>query len=139
MEFVAAALAVFGIFSGKKAADAQEDAANKAAREEARLEGIVTAEKIRRLNVEERALSGETKAIAAGSGVKATRGAVRGILAEQASEFDKERQIVRTVGASRAATALQRVSNVGTMAQLAFRTNAFNSASNIFQMLGARE
>lgn len=138
MEYIAAGLALFGIFSGKKAADKQSDAARRQAAEDARLERIVTAEKIHQLNIEERALKGETLAAGAGSGITVGRGSILDILTEQAATFAREVRVVGEVGATRAAAALTRGENVATQAKLAFRTGAFQQASNIFTILGQR-
>jgi hypothetical protein len=112
--------AISSILGGRSAASA----ARKQGREEARLEGIVTAEKVRQIGVEERITRGETIAGYAGSGVKAFRGvgadpartgydpsrsygSPLSVLAESAREFARERHITQQVGATRASQALQ--------------------------------
>jgi hypothetical protein len=119
-QIAAAALgAVTSLVAGNKAASA----ARKQSREEARLEGIVTAEKVRQLQVQEVITKGETIGGYAGSRVKVNQGAnfeqragdTRGvsgsplvILAEQQRQFARERHVTRQAGASRTSQALQR-------------------------------
>ena len=83
---------------------------------EAEAEKLVTTERLRQLDIEERALYGETLARYAGSGVLATLSDLRGatpvtgspktILEEQAKEFAAERKITEEVGATKVQQAL---------------------------------
>lgn len=96
--------------------------ASKAAKEQAALEakheGLITAERQRQINKEERALYGETRAGFAGGGVLAgtpgmdraptPQGSVGSILGEQATEFGFERAITGKVGASKVQQGLAR-------------------------------
>ena len=91
--------------------------ASKAAREQAALEaeheGLITSERQRQINREERQLYGETRTRFAGGGVLAggansPQGSVGDILSEQASEFRQERAITGKVGASKVAQGLAR-------------------------------
>lgn len=103
---------VLGFRSGRRA----RRAARRQAEEEARIERQVTGERIRQLYGEERDMAGRTRAIAAGSGIVADRGSPLMVLAEQATEFAREREITRRVGASRAQTALAQGRAVGRQA-----------------------
>ena len=93
---------ITGFLGSKKAAKS----AKKQAAEEARLEGIVTDEKIRRLDIEERAMAGETRAAYAGSGVLTGSPSPQTVLQEQAREFQKQRDVTKEAGASKVASAL---------------------------------
>ena len=133
---VTAAVGVVSSFLGAKKA---ESAAKKAAREEARLEGLVTTEKIRQLKVEERRMAGETRAGFAGpGGVRVDVGSPIAVLAEQAREFQRERGIVSQVGASKAAVALQRGQNIADQARFGGFAQAAQGASNVFSILATR-
>lgn len=137
----AAVIGAVGLISnyigGKKAAaSAREQAA-----EEARLEGIVTQEKIRQLKVDERTMYGETLAGQSGSGVQAvspslmgsapTSGSPQVILAEQAKTFQQQRDITAEVGASKAQAALTRGSNLADQYRWSGYANVASSVSNI--------
>lgn len=62
-------------------------------------------------------MAGDTRAIAAASGVVVGRGSPLMVLSEQASEFARERLITRQVGASRAQAALAQGRALGRQAQ----------------------
>ncbi len=130
-----AGMAALGLISdflgGKKASSA----AKRAAKKEAVAEGEVTEERIRQLEIEERALKGQTIATAAGSGVITDVGSPLQILAEQAKEFAFERQITARVGATKAAAALQRGRDVGNAVKYQSYSNLARGASNIFTIL----
>lgn len=133
---VVAAVGVISSFLGAKKA---ESAAKKAAREEARLEGLVTTEKIRQLKIEERRMRGDTRAGFAGpGGVQVDRGSPLAVLAEQAREFKTERGVVMQVGATKAAAALQRGQNLATQYRMGGYAAAAAGASNIFSILANR-
>ncbi len=110
-------------------------AAERAAKKEAVAEAKVTAERLRQLEKEERSLAGTTRAVAAGSGVKANIGSPLELLAEQASEFSYEKQIVRQVGATKAASALQRGRDIGDAVKYQSYGNLARGASNIFSIM----
>ena len=111
-------------------------AAKKAARAEGIAESAVTAERIRKLHKEERTMAGTTRAVAAGSGVTANIGTPElAIIAEQASEFAKERAITAQVGASKAAAAFQQGRQVGDSYKYRAASNIAQGASNIFSMM----
>jgi len=92
--------------------------AKAAAEEEAKYEKILTDERLRQLDIEERAAKGSTLAGYAGSGVQAIMPGLMGrlpsagspatILAEQKKEFGFERKVTQEAGASRVASSLQR-------------------------------
>ena len=76
--------------------------AKEAARAESAMDLRVTQEKLYNLKQEERQVAGQTRATAAGSGVKADTGSPLSILAEQARTFARERMITSQVGAEKA-------------------------------------
>ena len=114
-------------FSGSKSA---KKAARRAAAEQARQEKVVTEERIRQLYQEERSLSGRTRAISAGSGAVVGQGSILQILAEQASEFERERRITRSVGASRVKASLDQGKAIGDQA-------FYSGLGNLFQGIGS--
>ncbi len=109
MDFIAAALSIFG---GIKAKDEAKDMAAS----EAGMEVELTNAKLEDLKIEERNMRGQTIARTAGSNVKVDIGSPLEILAEQARNFTRERQTVAKVGATRAANTIQRGKNVGRQA-----------------------
>ena len=134
MEFIAAGMAlVSGISSLLGASEAKKDA-RAAAKEEARLEGIVTESKVTGLQAEQRQLRGETISRAAGSGVRADVGSPLQILAEQAREFGREIRTVKQVGATKAAQAQTRGAMVGNQAMYQGFGQAASSMSNAFSL-----
>jgi hypothetical protein len=124
--------ALSSIMGGRKA----DRDAKRAAAEEARLEGLVTREKVRQIGVEERVMRGDTIAAVAGSGVKAGEGSPLQILAEQAREFGRQRSIVSEVGATKAAAALTRGSMIGQQARYQSYSTASNQFAQMFSLLG---
>ena len=135
--------AVSSIVGRAKAAKA----AKRAAREEARLEGIVTAEKIRQLHIQERVMKGETIAGYAGGGVKAFHGGTGGqggrgpaigsakpVLAEQAKEFRQERAVTGEAGASRSSNALSRGAMMADQYRYSSYASAASSLGQMFSM-----
>ena len=108
------AASVLGSVLGIGAASKAEKAAERAAKEEARLEGKVTDERIRQISRQEGIMAGQTVAATAGSGVKVGSGSSLAILADQASEFRREKAITREVGATRAKASLERGSALAT-------------------------
>jgi hypothetical protein len=124
------ASAVSSIVGGQKASKA----AKGAAAEEARLEGLVTQEKIRNLKIQERVMRGETIAGYAGGGVRVDVGSPTTILSEQASTFARERGITAQVGASRASQSLTR----GEMMADQYKFSSYSSAaSSLASMFGS--
>ena len=121
---------ILSIIGGVKGGQAAEFAG----RQQAGIEKRVTAEKLLILEQEERELAGETRARAAGSGVKADVGSVLTLLAEQARTFERERRFTRDVGAEKAKLAQTR----GGMVASQVRTQAFgqaaSTASNAFSI-----
>jgi hypothetical protein len=93
---------VLGGIGGKKASKA----AKRAAREAARQEQVVTNERLRQIQQEERTLAGQTVARSAGAGGVVNQGSILQILAEQAREFAIESKVTRDAGASRVKMAL---------------------------------
>lgn len=94
--------AIGGLLGGSKASKA----AKKAAADAALQEKIVTTERLRQIQQEERTLAGQTVARSAGAGGVVNQGSILQILAEQAREFRIEERVTRNAGASRVATAL---------------------------------
>jgi hypothetical protein len=116
---------------GRKAASA----AKKAGKKQASDERVITAERIRQLQIEERTLRGETIGKVAASHVKVDQGSPLEVLAEQVREFSKERQITQQVGASKAAASMQRGRDVGNIAKYQSYSNIASGASQIFSMM----
>jgi len=133
-----AALGMISSYLGmKKSADRAKTAGTK----EARAETAVTTERLRQLEIEEKTVMGATRAGYAGGGVKADQGSALQVLAEQAREFAFEKQITARVGATKAASALQRGRDVGNAVRYQSYSNLAQGASNIFSIInqaGAR-
>jgi hypothetical protein len=134
---VSAGIAAAGLISDFLGSKKSSSAAKKAAADQARDERLVTAEKIRQLNIQERTMAGDTRARAAGSRVKVDQGSPLEILAEQAREFTHERNINQRVGASKAASALQRGRDVGNAVKYQSYSNLAEGASNIFSIVNS--
>ncbi len=117
-------------FSGKKASSA----ADRAARREAKLEGKVTDERIRQISRQETIMAGQTVAATAGGGVKVGSGSSLAILADQASEFRRERQVTREVGATRARAALEGGSALATQYRYQGLTGAVGGLGQAFSI-----
>jgi hypothetical protein len=112
MGFVSAAMGLVKLFGAKSEASA----AKKAGKAQAAQEQDVTQEKIFQLKKQERAMAGQTRSAAAGSGVKADQGSVVDILAEQAETFKHEREVTQRMGAQRSQSAWQRGQDVASAA-----------------------
>lgn len=147
LNIVGAALAGLGAITGIIGGNKASKAAKKQAREEARLEGIVTAEKVRQLEKQEVITRGETIAGYAGSGVKVgkniTSEGLRGmsgsplmVLAEQAREFARERQVTQEAGASRAAQALGSGKAIADQYKYGGYSQAASGFAQMFRLLG---
>lgn len=101
-----------GLISGFLGSRKASKAAKKQAKIEAEQEKLITAERIRQIGKEERALYGETLAGYTGGGVLADfgstqdtaltpMGSAKSVIDEQVSEFAKERDITQQVGATK--------------------------------------
>jgi hypothetical protein len=141
----AVVIGAIGVISGFLGSKKASKAAKKQAEEEARLEALVTAERIRQLGREERTLYGETVAGYAGGGVlssfgsmanvpRETMGSPGTVLAEQAAEFQREREITQKVGATKVAQGLAR----GRATAEAYKFQGYsNAASGIANILAS--
>ena len=137
MEYVAAGMAIIGAvssiwggISGKKSARAASDV-------QAKQEMELSLAKIEDLKIEERAMKGQTLAGAAGSGVKVDKGSPLEILAEQARNFQRERQTVARVGATNASVISQRGKMVGQQAAYQGYSQGASQMSNAFQIFAS--
>jgi hypothetical protein len=142
---VVGAVGVISSFLGSKKAS---KAAKKQAEEEARLERLVTAERVRQLGREERQLYGDTVAGYAGGGVLSSFGSMANVpretigspgtvLAEQSAEFQREREITQKVGATKVAQGLARGKATAEAYKYAGYTNAAQGISNILSTYAA--
>lgn len=115
----AAAIGAVGLISGFIGSKKAAKAAREQAAEEARIEKLTTAERIRQIGKEERDLYGETIAGYTGGGVLSSFGSTQdtalnplgsaaSVLAEQKEEFGFERKITQETGASNVMQSLQR-------------------------------
>ena len=139
-----AAVSVISNFLGSKKA---ASAAKKQAAEEARLEGLVTQEKLRTLKIDERTLYGQTLAGYAGGGVQGispnlgqtsiTAGSPQAILAEQKKSFGAEKDIITQVGASKAQASLTRGRNLADQYRWSGYANVASGVSNILSNYSA--
>ncbi|GAG69466.1 unnamed protein product [marine sediment metagenome] len=99
---------VTNFLGSRKAAKAAEEQSE----EEARIEGLITDEKLRQLKLDERDMYGETLAQYSGSGViglmngAPTTGSPKTLIDEQAKTFADQRKITKEVGASNVAQSL---------------------------------
>ncbi len=135
---IAGAIASF--IGSKKAAKA----ARKQGAEEARIEGLITDEKLRELDVQERTMYGETLGQYAGSGVLGTFqgtggnagqpmvGSPKAVLDEQQASFAAERSITKEVGASNVAQTLMGAKALSDQYRYSGYANVASSLSNIF-------
>ncbi len=109
MSFFAALSGMFSLIGGRMAKTAAEREGNLIAGQE----DLITGAKVADLKIQERVMSGQTQAAAVGSGVKATTGSPLEILAEQARQFARERDVTAQVGAMKSRLARERAYNVG--------------------------
>jgi len=140
-------IGTLGLISGFLGAKKASSAAKKQAAEEARINKLTTAESIRRLGIEERAMYGQTLAGYAGGGVLGIQPSLNGggpmtgspstVLQEQAKEYRKEREITQQVGASNVAQALQRGKATASAYKWQGYSNAAASAMNILSSYSA--
>jgi hypothetical protein len=140
MGWLSAGLQLIGGIIGYKKGKKAEDAADAEAEKAARIDERVTAEKLANLKIEERQLAGQTRARAAGSGVKVDVGSPLDVLAEQAATFARERAVTREVGAEKAALTRLHGRNVGDMARYQGYGDAARglsgAAGTLFSMFG---
>lgn len=129
MGYVAAIMGVVQLIGASRAKKAAEREADLAAGAERYLTNV----KIGNLKTEERVMAGTTRAIAAGSGVRADTGSPLTILAEQAKQFMRERDITRTAGASKVASVLERGRNIGMAALYRGGTAALQSFGKSYE------
>jgi hypothetical protein len=136
---VVGAIGIISSFLGSKKAS---KAAKKQSEEEARLEKLVTDERIRELGREERQLYGETVAGYAGGGVlssfgtmsdvsRETIGSPASVLAEQTAEFQREISITQKVGASKVAQSLASGKAVASAYKFQGYSNVASGIANI--------
>ena len=134
---------IAGFIGSKKAAKG----AKKEAKEQARLEGLLTTEQMRRLGIDERTMYGETLAGYASGGVQATAptlggearvqtGSPQQVIQEQASEFAAERQVTSDVGATKVSQALTRGRNVANAYKWEGYSNLASGISGILSGFG---
>jgi hypothetical protein len=136
-----AVIGTIGLISGFLGSKKASKAAKEQAAEEARINQATTAERLRLLDKEERALYGQTLAGYASGGVlgiapslqqpQAMTGSPSTILKEQATEFAAEKAITREVGASNVAQALQRGKATAEAYKWQGYSNAASGISNI--------
>lgn len=132
MEYVAAAMALISagssIFGGLSAKNKAKQASEVQAKQELELTLAKTVD----LKAEERALKGQTIAGAAGSGVKVGAGSPLEVLAEQARNFQRERQTVAKVGATNASVLTKRGNMVGQQAAYQGFSQGASQMANAF-------
>ena len=134
MEVVAGIMAGIGALTSILGGVSASKKTKPAAKEEARLETLVTQAKILDLKRDEELLRGQTIAGAAGAGVKADVGSPLTIIAEQAREFERERRTVSQVGTTRASQAISRGRMVGRQAVYGGISSAASQASDAFSI-----
>jgi hypothetical protein len=134
MEYVAAAMALISAYSSIKGGMSGKKGAQKASTIQAGQELELTVAKIEDLKLEERNLAGQTRAGAAGAGVKIGKGSPLQILAEQARNFQRERQTVAKVGATNASVINQRGQMVGKQAAYQGIGQGAQQLSNAFSL-----
>ena len=137
----AAITGTIGLITSFLGAKKASKAAKEQAAEEARIQQVTTAEQIRRLNINERLMFGQTVAGQAGSGVLGMQqgldqqspmsGSPQTILSEQAREFAQERKITQEVGASNVQQTLMRGAAQANAYKWQGYSNAASSISNI--------
>lgn len=140
---IAAGIGVASLITNYIGSRKASKAAKKQGAEEARIEGLITDEKLRQLDIEERAQYGQTLGQYAGSGVLGTfqgtdgnagqpmMGSPKTILDEQAREFGRERDITREVGASNVAQTLMGAKALSDQYRYSGYANVASSISNI--------
>lgn len=119
---------------GIKGGKAAEEAARAAARREAKIEHSVTSERVRQIRRQQEMLRAETIARVAGSGIKVSSKSPLEVLADQESEFKREVDITKEVGASRATAALSRGQMVGEQYKYQGYQQALSGISSMFNI-----
>jgi len=99
--------------------------ARKAGRRRASVEREVTRGRIQIIRREERILRGQTIGGAAGSGVSVDSMSPLALLSEQATQFKREKDIVKKVGAANASAAIGDANNLASQ----YKWSAIGSAS----------
>ena len=132
------AVGVVGIGLQISGARKAEDAAIQQGQDEAVTERAVTKERIRQIGREEEIMRGDTIGRVAASGVKVDMGSPLEILADQASEFQREKSITQEVGASRAKLALSSASALGTQYKYQGYAAAAQGLGSIFSIASKR-
>ena len=136
---VISSIGLVSSFIGSKKAS---KAAKEESKEDARLEGLVTDEQLRRLRIDQRNMYGETLSGYAGGGVQATAPTLAGearvqtgspaqVIQEQTSEFAKQRQVTSEVGATKVSQSLTRGQNVADAYRWQGYSNVASGVSNI--------
>ena len=137
-----AVLGTIGLISGFIGSKKASKAAKEESKEQARLEGLLTDEQLRRIGIDQRNMYGETLAGYASGGVQATAPTLAGdarlqtgspqqVIQEQTSEFDKQRQITSDVGATKVSQALTRGQNVADAYKWGGYANVASGVSSI--------
>ncbi|RKX23484.1 MAG: hypothetical protein DRP45_10435 [Candidatus Zixiibacteriota bacterium] len=109
MNFFAALSGMFQLIGGRKA----KGAADRESQMIAGQERYITGAKLQDSRIQQRVMRGQTIAGAAGSGVKTGTGSPLEILAEQAKQFARERDVIQSTGEAKARYAIERGRNVG--------------------------
>ncbi len=126
--------AAFGLSGASKAAKA----ADRAGKREAKLEGLVTDERLRQIDREEMLMREDTIARTAGSGVLVGSQSSLEVLADQASEFRKEYRITREAGATRSRAALEGGRATAQQYKYQGYSSAVGGIANAFSIANAR-
>ena len=145
-----AVVGVVGLISNFVGSKKAGKAAKKQSEEEARLEKLVTDEKLRQLGIDERTTYGQTLAGFASGGVLATAPTLGGgatpltgspstIIDEQRKTFADERSITRQVGASKVAQSLQHGKNVASAYKWSGISDTASGISNILSNWAATQ
>ena len=148
VEIAGAVIGAVGLISGFLGRRKAASSAKKEAKEQARLEGLVTQEKIRTLGIDERTLYGETVSGYARGGVQAVgptlgggalpqTGTPQTVLGEQSREFAYQKDITQKVGATKAQAALTRGKNVADAYRWSGYANVASGISNILTSYAA--
>ncbi len=124
--------AIANISAGRKAAKAAERQGDA----QAATERKVTAERIRQIDREQMLMKEETKIRTAGSRISVGSKSTLEVLADQRSEFFREKLITQQVGASAATAALDRAGALSTQAKYQGYSSALGGISSIFSILG---
>ena len=147
LAIAAVTIGALGVISGFIGSKKASKAAKEQAAEEARIEKLTTAERIRQIGKEERSLYGETVAGYAGGGVlsafgtmsdvsRETIGSATSVLSEQATEFAFERKITQETGASNVAQSLARGKSLANQYKYQGYANAASGISKILTGFG---